>query len=141
MVTTAERRHRPPIHALHALLLGGTLALFLAALLSDIAYACTYEIQWSNFASWLIVGGLGVGGAAMVCAAIGLAPSRRTGNSVLHAVLLLGTWILALFNALVHARDAWGSMPGGLVLSVIVFVLACVATGVGYGVPRVGGVQ
>ena len=46
------------IHPLHAALLAGTVPLFLGALLSDIAYARTYEIQWANFASWLIVGGL-----------------------------------------------------------------------------------
>ena len=40
---------------LHSILLGGTVALFLGALSSDIAYARTYQIQWSNFASWLII--------------------------------------------------------------------------------------
>jgi len=141
MVATPERWRETPIHPLHALLLGAALALFLGALLNDIAYACTYEIQWSNFASWLIVGGLLVSGAALVCALFGLAPSRRRRCSFLHALLLLATWIVALFNALMHARDAWGVMPGGLVMSVIVFVLACLATFAGYCVPRTGGVR
>ena len=128
MVATPARRYPPALHPVHALLLGGALALFLGALLSDIAYARTYEIQWNNFASWLIASGLVVAGAALVCAVIGLLPARRTRNGVLHFVLLLATWVMGFFNALMHARDAWASMPAGLVLSVIVLVLACAAT-------------
>src|SRR5690554_2183849 len=122
MVATVERRrYSSTFHPLHILFLGGAVTLFLAALLSDIAYARTFEIQWNNFASWLIASGLVLAAIAMVCALIGLAFSHRTRNSVLHAVLLLATWIVGFFNALMHARDAWASMPGGLVLSVIVF--------------------
>jgi len=140
MASIVDHRHAPAFHPVHALLLGGATTLFLGALLSDIAYARTYEVQWSNFASWLIVGGLVVSAGALVCALAGLAPSRRTRNSVLHLGLLLATWIVAFFNALMHARDAWASMPGGLVLSVIVFVLACVATCFAACAPRTGGV-
>jgi len=141
MVATVERRYAPPaFHPLHVLLLGGTLTLFLGALLSDIAYARTFEIQWNNFASWLIASGLVVSGIAMVCALIGLAPSRRTRGTVLHAVLLLATWVMGFFNALMHARDAWASMPGGLVLSVIVLVLACAATFFALRAHHAGGV-
>lgn len=127
MVATVERRYAPAFHSIHALLLGGAFSLFLGGLLSDIAYFRSFEIQWQNFASWLIAGALVVAGAAMVCALIGLAPSRRSRNSVLHAVALLATWIVGFFNALMHARDAWASMPGGLVLSVVTVLLALVA--------------
>lgn len=47
-----------PLHSLHAILLAGTVPLFLGALLSDFAYSSSYEIQWKHFASWLLVGGL-----------------------------------------------------------------------------------
>lgn len=146
MVASIERREAParhafPLHPLHVLLLGGSLALFLGTLLSDIAYARTFEIQWQNFASWLVAGGLVVSAAAMVCALFGLAPSRRTRNTVLHAALWLAAWIIGFFNALMHARDAWASMPGGLVLSIIVFILACVAAAFAVYAPRHGGVQ
>jgi len=126
----------PPFHAV---LLGGATALFLGALVSDIAYARTYEIQWNNFASWLIAGGLVVAGAALVCAVLGLLPSRRSRQSVLHVVVLAATWILGFLDALWHARDAWASMPGGLVLSVIVVLLACAATWLGCWTTRFGG--
>jgi uncharacterized membrane protein len=141
MVSTVERRYAPAFHPIHALLLGGTLTLFLGALLSDIAYARTYEIQWNNFSSWLIASGLVVAALALVCALLGLAPSRRTRSSMLHAILLLATWIVGFFNALMHARDAWASMPGGLVLSVITLALACVATFFAFFAPRTGGVE
>lgn len=141
MVATAERRYAPAFHPVHALLLGGAIALFLGALLSDIAYARSYEIQWNNFASWLIAGGLVVAGAALVCAAIGLVPKYRTRGTLLHFLLWLATWIAGLLNALQHARDAWASMPGGLVLSVITLVLALVATWFAVYPPRAGGVQ
>ncbi|TYT25636.1 DUF2231 domain-containing protein [Luteimonas viscosa] len=139
MSSTIERPRFPMFHPFHAVLLGGTITLFLGALLCDIAYARTFEIQWNNFASWLIVGGLVVGAVALACSTLGLLPSRRTRQSILHAALLLATLIAGLLNALMHARDAWASMPGGLVLSVLVFVLACVATWLGCRPTRIGG--
>jgi hypothetical protein len=62
---TVDRTHQRPLHPLHAILLAGTVPLFLGVLLSDIAYAASYEVQWKNFASWLIVGGLVFGGFAL----------------------------------------------------------------------------
>ena len=141
MVATVERRYAPAFHSIHSLLLGGAFALFLGALLSDIAYFRSFEIQWQNFASWLIAGALVVAGFALVCALMGLAPSRRTRNTALHAVALLATWVVGFFNALMHARDAWASMPGGLVLSVITVILALVAiVFAACGTVRTGGV-
>jgi hypothetical protein len=47
--------------------------------------------------------------------------------------------VLGFINALVHARDAWGIMPTAVVLSVIVTLLACVATWIGFSRLRTGG--
>ncbi|NLA66768.1 MAG: hypothetical protein GX856_00700 [Gammaproteobacteria bacterium] len=141
MAAIPVRRYPAAFHPVHAVLLGGAVFLFLGALLSDVAYARTYEIQWNNFASWLIAGGLVVAGAALVCALIALFPGRRTRGSLLHFVLLLATWIVGFFNALMHARDAWASMPGGLVMSIVVVVLAVVATCFAACAPRIGGVE
>ena len=142
MVATAERRSASAPHPVHALLLGGALALFLGALLSDVAYARTYEIQWNNFASWLIAGALVIAGAAMVCALVDLVPARRRSRrAALHALVLLSAWVAGFFNALMHARDAWASMPGGLVLSVVTLVLATAATVFAFYPSRIGGVQ
>ena len=121
------------LHPMHAVLLSGALPLFLGGLLSDFAYASNYQIEWSNFASWLIAGGLLFGGLALLWAIIDfLRARRRAKHAVLYLLLLLATWVLGLFNALTHARDAWATMPMGLVLSALVMVLACAATWVGF---------
>lgn len=126
------------LHPFHAVLLAGTIPLFLGALLSDVAYAQTYEIQWTNFASWLIAGGLVFGAIVLVLALVDLIRAdHRGGRQLVYFVLVLVTWVLGFVNALVHAKDVWAVMPGGLVLSVVVTALACVATWVGFS--RAGG--
>ena len=113
---------------LHALLLAGSVPLFLGAMLSDIAYYNSYQIQWSNFAAWLIAGGLVFCGLALLFALVNLVRARqKAGRPTLYFVLLLVTWALGLVNAFEHAKDAWAVMPSGLVLSVIVTVLAVAA--------------
>lgn len=46
---------RRSVHPLHAILLAFPIALFASALLSDIIYLKSAEMQWSNFSAWLIV--------------------------------------------------------------------------------------
>ena len=125
----AFRSHPGP---LHATLLAGTVPLFLGALLSDIAYYNSYQIQWNNFASWLIAGALLFCGLALLFALVNLIRAKRkAGHPLMYFLLLLATFVLGLINAFEHAKDAWASMPSGLVLSVIVTVLACASTWVG----------
>lgn len=62
MAVIVDRVRRRTIHPFHAFLLAGAAPLFLGALLSDIAYARSYQIQWISFASWLIAGALVVAG-------------------------------------------------------------------------------
>ncbi|WP_229518503.1 DUF2231 domain-containing protein [Massilia sp. PAMC28688] len=136
---------RPPgrgLHPVHALLLGGAFPLFLGGLLSDLAYSSSYHIQWSNFASWLIVGGLVFSGLALLWAAIELVRADRRGTTFfVFTLLLLATWLVGFFNSLTHAKDAWAAMPMGLVLSVIAVLLACAATWVGFAKFGVGGAR
>ena len=75
MAVTVEGLHQRSLHPLHAVLLAGTVPLFLGVLFSDIAYS-SYEVQWKNFASWLIVGGLLFGGLALLRSSRS-APMRR----------------------------------------------------------------
>ncbi|MBF7140801.1 MULTISPECIES: DUF2231 domain-containing protein [Pseudomonas] len=132
-MTTSPRlayRHTPG--PLHGTLLAGTVPLFLGGLLSDIAYYNSYQIQWSNFAAWLIAGGLLFCGLAVLFALGNLVRARhKAGRPVAYLLLLVVTWVLGLVNAFEHAKDAWAVMPSGLVLSVVVTVLACIATWVG----------
>ena len=144
MSVTVERA-RCVIHPLNAVLLAGALALFLGALLSDIAYFRTYEIQWNNFSSWLLAGGLVIGAFAFLCGIVTLFRSRSRSRSrsrawpVVYVLLLLAVWVLGFIDALVHAKDAWATMPAGLVLSVIVVVLACAALWIAMAGTRAGG--
>lgn len=124
---------------LHATLLAGSVPLFLGALLSDITYAQTFQIQWANFASWLIAGALVFCGLALVFALVNLLrATRKAGRPVGYVLLLLATWVLGLIDAFQHAKDAYAMMPAGLVLSAIVTVLAILATWTGL---RTGGAR
>jgi uncharacterized membrane protein len=123
-----------PLHPLHAILLAFPLPLFLGALLSDLAYWKSFHVQWANFSSWLIAGGLLVGGFALLWALIDLVRSRteRGKRAAIYFVVLLAMWTLGLVNALVHAKDAFAIMPEALYLSAVVTLLALVAAWMGY---------
>lgn len=130
-------------HPAYAFLLAATVPPFLGAALSDYAYKTSAQLQWSNFSSWLIAGGLVFGGGALVFALARLLGVRRGEHPGarfdLSFLVLLATWVLGFINALIHARDAWAVMPTGFVLSVVVAVLACVAAWLGFS-GRAGGV-
>ena len=135
-----------PIHGIrpgpfHAILLGGSVPLFLGALLSDYAYYQSHQIQWSNFASWLLAGAELFSGLALLFALVNLLRAkRRPGPTLSYFVLLLVTWVLGLINNFQHAKDAWAVMPAGLVLSVIVTVLITITAWIGLK-QRTGGPQ
>ncbi|MCV4286756.1 hypothetical protein OH708_02430 [Pseudomonas capsici] len=142
MTVTANPIYRSTPGPLHAILLAGTVPLFLGALLSDIAYFKTFQIQWSNFASWLIAGGLVFCGLALLFALANLIRAEhKAGRPLVYFLLLLGTCVLGLINAFEHAKDAWAVMPSGLILSVIVTVLSVVSAWVGLTSLRSGGAQ
>ena len=138
--TTAHAR---PIHPLHAILLAFPLPLFLGALLSDLAYDASYQVQWTNFASWLITGALLMGGLALLWALVewAFSGSARTARHGVHAIALLVMCGVGFINALVHAKDAWAAMPAGLWLSLASALLALVASWVGYSGLRAEGVS
>ncbi|PHX38687.1 hypothetical protein AO263_28845 [Pseudomonas sp. NZIPFR-PS5] len=132
MNTTAHLDHRSPPGPLHAILLAGTVPLFLGALLSDITYFQTYQIQWNNFASWLIAGGLVFCGLAVLFALVNLIRAdRKAGRPVVYLVLLVVTWALGLVNAFEHAKDAFATMPSGLILSALTTLLIGVTAWLG----------
>jgi uncharacterized membrane protein len=135
----ASRTVPRPIHPFHAVLLAATLPLFLGGLLSDVAYSNSYEIQWINFAAWLIAGGMVFTGLALLWAFTALLRAdRRRGRPLLYFLLLLGVFAIGLVDSFQHARDAWATMPASLVLSAIVALLALAATWVGFSSLRAG---
>ena len=140
LATATHTPARRIIHPIHAVLLASSLPLFLGALLSDWAYSSTYQIQWLNFASWLIAGALLFAGAALLWAAIDFFRTDvgKDRAGALYILVLLTTFVLGFINALVHAKDGWAMMPAGLILSVLVFFLALFATWLGFSTLRAG---
>ncbi len=129
------------MHPVNAFFVSATVTLFLGALLSDLAYATSYQVQWTNFASWLIAAGLLFGGITLVFALVGLRhPDRREGPYLWYGFALFATWALGFINALIHVKDAWAVMPEGLILSAIVLLLACVAAWMFFSNLRMGDV-
>ena len=132
------RVHRR-VHPVHAVPLISSFPLFLGALLSDWAYAESYEIQWTNFASWLIAGALVFTGLALLWALVDtLRADRRGADKWLYFGLLLATFVFGFFNALVHAKDAWAAMPEGFILSGITLLLVIATIWAAYSRERTG---
>lgn len=128
------------LHPLHVFLLGGATCFLVSGFLSDWTYFSSHEIQWKNFASWLIIGGLVFGGFTLLWALIGLiGADRNRGRGILYFLLLLAAWILGFIDELIHAKDAWASMPEALIVSGIVAVLAVAATWLGFSTIRARG--
>ncbi|WP_093019299.1 DUF2231 domain-containing protein [Sphingobium sp. YR768] len=131
---------RPFLHPLHGLLLAFPVALFTVALLTDIAYLQTAEIQWTNFSSWLIAGALLAGALVLVWSIILAIVARRRAHrqrSLIYAGLIAIMWIAGLVNAFKHSQDAWSSVGvTGLILSIISAVFALAASWVAHRTVR-----
>lgn len=118
-------------HPLHGILLGFPVALFTSAVVSDIAYLRSYEIQWTNFSAWLISGGLVFAGAVLAWALVALilhlgSPSRT--SRLIYVAVVAAMWIVGLVNAFKHSQDGWSSVGAfGLTLSIITAALALIA--------------
>lgn len=124
----------PPHHRLYAILLAFPVALFPAALVSDIAYVNSAEIQWTNFSSWLIAGALLVGAPVLLWALVRAlrAPAWR-GPSLVHFALVATMWAAGLLNAFQHSRDGWSSVgTTGLLLSILTSAAALAAGWTGF---------
>lgn len=101
---------------------------FVGAMIFDILYVNTYTILWVKAAAWLITIGLFF---AIIPQLINLGRTWfgkhrvRTRNLTVNFWLNVVAIVAAIFNAFVHSRDAYGSMPTGVWLSILT-VLALV---------------
>jgi uncharacterized membrane protein len=101
---------------------------FVGALIFDILYSNTYTVLWVKAAAWLISIGLLF---AIIPQLINLGRTWfgkrriRTRNLAINFWLQVIAIVAALFNAFVHSRDAYATMPAGVWLSVLT-VLAMV---------------
>lgn len=135
MIDTTNRSLPRVRHPVHALLAPVPLVCFPGALLTDVAYARSADMQWANFSAWLLFFGIVFAGLAAVAGAVdfvgsghGVAWPQVAGTAVVL--------VLALFDNLVHSRDAWTSVvPTGVVLSGLT-VLAMIATALAGHLPR-----
>jgi uncharacterized membrane protein len=103
---------------------------FVSALVFDVIYLRTADIQWDKGAAWLITFGLFF---AIVPRLINLVrvwiTSRNTasGTDRLDFWLNLFATIAAIFNAFVHTRDAYAVVPAGVWLSIATVALISAA--------------
>ncbi|AQR73304.1 DUF2231 domain-containing protein [Sphingomonas sp. LM7] len=127
---------RPGVHPLHAILLAFPVALFPSGLAADIAYLKTAEIQWSNFAAWLIAGALLFAAPVLIWAVFSAIRWRRSPvgrRATAYLVALAVMWVLGLLNAFKHSADGWSSVgTAGLILSLLTSICAIAAAYLAY---------
>jgi len=106
------------------------LGFFVAAWLFDVIYLYSYEIFWTQAASWLIAFGLVI---AIIPRLISLTHVWPRSSMPQPAALKLHFWfwalavVVSIINAFVHSRDAWAVVPAGVILSTIVVLLLFIA--------------
>ena len=117
-------------HPIHPMLVPFPIVCFIGALITDIAYWRTANIQWANFSAWLLAAGLVMGALAAVAGLIDFLGSRSVRAQPPAWPHLIGNVVvmgLSLVNVFVHSRDAWTSVvPTGLILSAVVVAILAV---------------
>ena len=136
MKTYAE--HADGSLLLHPPLIAGGATLLIGALVTDVLYADTAEMQWANFSVWLITAGLVLALLAGIALLLDFALGHAGRVSWVHLVALAGAALLSLLNAFIHSRDAWTSVvPQGLELSLVVVVCLVIIGWRGWSVTTV----
>lgn len=123
-------------HPIHPMLVPFPIVCFVGALCTDIAYACTANLQWANFSAWLLAAGVVMAVLAAIAGLVDFFSSPRIRahraawfHGMGNGIVLL----LALFNNFVHSRDGWISVvPAGLVLSVLTVLMMLVTGWLGW---------
>jgi uncharacterized membrane protein len=116
---------------IHAMLVPFPIVCFTGAMLTDITYSNSPQVQWANFSEWLLAVGLIMGVLAAIFGLIDFLAAGRARPRIgwFHLLGNAIVLVIALFNNLIHSRDGWtGVVPTGLTLSVIT-VLLMVITG------------
>ena len=134
-------------HPIYPVLAAVPVVCFTGALITDIVYARSPQIQWSNFSAWLITAGLVFALFATIALVFDYLQNehvRRNRTATIHLVLTLSAYLIELFNIFVHSRDAYTSVvPTGLTLSAIAVVLLFIGGWLGVDLPsrRVAGAR
>ncbi|PLR41793.1 hypothetical protein CYR55_02930 [Chimaeribacter californicus] len=128
--TGSTARRSAPAVALYELLNPLPFGFFTAAWIFDILYAKTYDIFWTQAASWLITLGLLL---AIIPRLINLVQvwvghAYPQGSPVkVHFWANALAIVLAIVNAFIHSRDAYAVVPEGVILSTLVVLLLAFA--------------
>jgi uncharacterized membrane protein len=98
--------------------------------LSDLTYSVTAAMLWADMAAWLLTIGLFVAVFAVLAGLIdflGDPHIRQLRAAWIHMLGNIAALVLAIFNALIHTRDAYTSVvPSGLILSTLVVLILAV---------------
>jgi len=123
-------------HPIHPMLVPVPIVCFIGALITDIAYAVSAEIMWSDFSSWLLLVGFIIGVLAAIAGLtdfIGNRLIRRQTPAWPHLIGNFAVLVQAFFNLLVHTHDAWTSVvPTGLILSIVTVLILPVTGWLGW---------
>ena len=117
---------------LHAMLVPIPIVCFVATLVTDIVYWRTAAMPWANMSAWFLLVGLIICVFAVPAGLIDLLSDyrvRQLREAQIHACGNVLALVLAIFNELIHTRDAYTSVvPAGLILSALT-VLILLVTG------------
>jgi uncharacterized membrane protein len=100
--------------------------LFVGTLIFDILYASTANVFWGKGAAWLVTAGLLF---AIVPRVINLGHVWLASRNTVTSIEKLAFWVnllgivVAIVNAFVHSRDAYGIVPQNVILSLITVAL------------------
>ena len=92
-------------------------------------FRCRLSCEYAPGPGAMLTGALVTLWALIECLVSG---RQRTGKHFAYLIVLLVMMALGFINALVHAKDGWAAMPAGLWLSVVVTLLALIASWIGY---------
>jgi uncharacterized membrane protein len=129
MSSLPEPRRSVVADSLYGLLNPIPFGCFVAALIFDVIYVKTAEIQWDKGAAWLIVFGLLF---AVVPRLVNLVQVWITSRRIASSADRVDFWlnlvaiVAAIFNAFVHSRDAYAVVPTGVWLSVCTVALLAI---------------
>ena len=107
---------------------------FTSALLTDITYYNSANIQWANFSAWALALGEFFLGLLILITFIDIFVASRQHRQLAWFQLALYILVFAvvMVNNFVHARDGWSAVvPQGLALSTISVVIMIIAAFVG----------
>lgn len=121
---------------LHTILAAYPIAFFTGAMVTDLVYVQTYEMQWANFSVWMIAAGLvmaGLAGVAGIVDAVRYRRQNRPRPGLAHSLGTALVFVIEVINAFVHSRDGYTSVvPLGLTLSVAATILVLVTSWIGF---------